>query len=156
MIWAEIPAGHSTHSAKVPKDLLSPCNVKDDCLQKEQLKPWFDGVKKINNPVISSYLQILLLTGARRNELATLKWSDVDLQWIPLGFGIRLTAAVRFLYTPYISLLLNKFPRVNDYVFSSPTANSGYITEPRKAHNQALNTVKLPPLACLGGNSLVK
>jgi len=37
-------------------------------------------VQKIGNPVISAYLQGLLLTGAKRNELATLRWADVDFQ----------------------------------------------------------------------------
>lgn len=51
--------------------------AKNDCLQVEQLTLWFGAVKKIANPVLSAYLQILLITGARRNELATLKWYDL-------------------------------------------------------------------------------
>ena len=52
---------------------------KDDCLQKEQLPAWFKAVRELSNPVIKAYLQTLLLIGARREELAGLKWEDIDL-----------------------------------------------------------------------------
>jgi len=68
-------------SRKVSRDNLPKKQAKTDCLQREQLKPWFAEVRKIPNPVISAYLQALLLTGARREELAGLQWQDVDFQW---------------------------------------------------------------------------
>lgn len=129
---------------------LPPKRAKEDCLQKEQLKIWFDGVRGISNPVISSYFQILLLTGARRNELATLKWMDVDLQWNTAIIRDKVEGARQIPITPYVSLLLNNLPRVNEYVFNSPTAKSGRITEPRKAHNQAIAAVGLPALTLHG------
>ena len=36
------------------------------------------GVKQIGNPAISVYLQTLLVAGSRREELAALRWQDVD------------------------------------------------------------------------------
>lgn len=42
---------------------------------------WFKAVKQIQNSVISVYLQALLLTGARPNELTTIRWDDLDFQW---------------------------------------------------------------------------
>lgn len=51
-----------------------------DGLQREQLPARFDAVRKIGNPVIAGYLQALL-TGSRREELAGLRWADVDFQW---------------------------------------------------------------------------
>ena len=50
-------------------------------LQREQLPVWFRYVRQIQNPVIAAYLQCLLLTGARREELAALRWEDVNFQW---------------------------------------------------------------------------
>jgi hypothetical protein len=46
---------------------------KNDSLRRAQLRLWFEAVKKINHPIISTYLRCLLLTGAHRNELATLR-----------------------------------------------------------------------------------
>jgi integrase len=134
--------------------------AKDDCLQKEQLKVWFDGVKKISNPVISAYLQILLLTGARRNELATMKWSDLDLQWHTAVIRDKVEGVRTIPVTPYVEHLLNNLPRVfkgkdgkqikSLYVFASPAAKSGRLTEPRKAHEQVIEAAGIPNLSIHG------
>jgi integrase len=139
---------------------LSACNrlarelptkqAKDDCLQKEQLRLWFSSVRQINNPVISHYLQILLLTGARRNELANLQWIDVDTQWHTALIRDKVEGNRKIPLTPYVEYLINCLPRTNKFVFASPTAKSKHITEPRIAHNQAIESAGLPPLTLQG------
>ena len=129
---------------------LPPKQAKDDCLQKEQLKVWFDAVKKIGNPIISSYLQILLLTGARRNELASLEWADVDTQWHTATIKDKVDGVRTIPLTPYVELLLNNLPRKNGFVFASPTAKSGRLTEPRKAHQVVIEGAGIPNLSIHG------
>ena len=129
---------------------LPPKQAKDDCLQKEQLRIWFDGVRRIGNPVISAYLQILLLTGARRNELATLEWADVDTQWHTARIKDKVEGSRIIPLTPYVELLINALPRKGKYVFASPTASSGRITEPRKAHQAVIEAVGIPNLSIHG------
>ena len=129
---------------------LPPKQAKDDCLQKEQLKIWFESVKKIGNPVIASYLQILLLTGARRNELAALEWVDVDTQWHTARIKDKVEGSRTIPLTPYVELLINNLPRKSNYVFASPTAESGRITEPRKAHQAAIESAGIPNLSIHG------
>jgi integrase len=124
--------------------------AKDDCLQKEQLRLWFDSVRQINNPVISHYLQILLLTGARRNELATLQWADVDTQWHTALIRDKVEGNRKIPLTPYVEYLINNLPRTNQFVFASPTAKSKHITEPRIGHKQAIEIAGLPPLTLQG------
>ena len=124
--------------------------AKDDCLQKEQIKTWFDAVIKIQNPVIKAYLQMLLLTGARRNELAGMKWEDVDLVWNTALIRDKVEGTRQIPVTPYVALLLGNLKRVNGYVFPSPTAKSGRITEPRIAHNLALEGTSLPEISIHG------
>ena len=68
-------------ASRLTRDELPKKAAKDDCLQREQLPLWFEYVRKLQNPVHSAYLQALLLTGARREELAPLQWADVDFQW---------------------------------------------------------------------------
>jgi integrase len=134
--------------------------AKDDCLQKEQLRVWFDEVKKISNPVIASYLQILLLTGARRNELAPLKWEDIDTQWHTATIRDKVEGSRVIPLTPYVESLIKDLPRTtrnkdgsvsqNTFVFTSPTAKSGRITEPRKAHEQVIEKSGIPTLSIHG------
>jgi integrase len=129
---------------------LPPKQAKDDCLQKEQLKAWFVGVRKINNPVISAYLQVLLLTGARRNELATLQWADVDTQWHTARIRDKVEGNRTIPLTPYVELLINNLKRENKFVFSSLTAKSGRLTEPRKAHQVIIEGAGIPNLSIHG------
>ena len=150
--WAN---DHKTYKELVQTDACSrqelpKQNSKNDCLQKEQLIDWFKGIKKINNQIINSYLQILLLTGARREELASLKWTDVDLKWKILLIKDKVEGTRQIPITPYVGLLLAAIPRGKEYVFFSETAKSGRIQEPRKAHNNALDQVGLPHLSIHG------
>jgi integrase len=124
--------------------------AKDDCLQKEQLKSWFSGVLKINNPTISSYLQILLLTGARRNELAALEWEDVDTTWHIATIRDKVEGTRKIPLTPYVEMLINQLPRLNKFVFASPSAASGRLTEPRKSHQAVIESAGIPNLSIHG------
>ncbi|WP_341645418.1 tyrosine-type recombinase/integrase [Thauera sp. SDU_THAU2] len=136
-------------SRRVRDELPRPA-VKDDCLQREQLPLWFGQVRALQNPVQSAYLQALLLTGARREELAGLRWEDVDFQWKSLTIRDKVEGERTIPLTPYVSLLLAALPRRNQWVFSSPTAASGRLQEPRIAHNKALTAAGLPALTLHG------
>lgn len=124
--------------------------AKDDVLQREQLPAWFAAVQQIGNPVIAAYLQALLLTGARREELGTLIWANVDFQWLSLTIRDKVEGERIIPLTPYVASLLAALPRRNQWVFSSPTAESGRLQEPRIAHNRALTSAGLPALSLHG------
>lgn len=151
----------------IPADLTQDRNVRkmvpvsaskaDDCLQKEQLKSWFIEVRTIKNPVISSYLQVLLLTGARREEIASLCWSDVDFKWSSMRIKDKVEGERTIPLTPYVSTLLLKLNERSknaakevSWVFASKESKSGKIVEPRKAHNQALERADLPHISIHG------
>jgi len=121
-----------------------------DSLQCEQLPLWFSAVRQISNPVISAYLQGLLITGARRNELTTLRWADVDFRWEKMTIRDKVEGARTIPLTPHLSGLLAALPRYNEWVFSSPGAASGHIESPSKAHTQALATIGLPHVSLQG------
>jgi integrase len=122
---------------------------KDDCLQKEQLKAWFKAVRQLT-PGMSAYLQALLLTGARRNELAGLEWDHVDFQWQSLTIHDKVAGTRTISLTPYLASILFVLPRRNQFVFSSPTSESGRLEEPRKPHNKALEVAGIPYLTIHG------
>lgn len=137
-------------AARLAKDELPKKKAKDDCLQREQLPAWFTAVKQLGNPVVSAYLQALLLTGARREEMAWVRWTDIDFQWNSIVIRDKVEGARTIPLTPYVSTLLAGLPRRNEWVFSSPAAASGRLQEPRIGHNQALAVAGLPPLTLHG------
>ena len=47
-----------------------------DALETAQVAAWWSGVEQLDNRTASAYLRALLLTGARREEMATLRWVD--------------------------------------------------------------------------------
>jgi integrase len=115
-----------------------------DVLERAQLPVWFAAVRGLGNPVMLAYLQGLLLTGARREELAALRWQDVDFQWGAMWIKDKVAAEGRKIpLTPYLAHLLAALPRRNAWVFSSPTAADGKIAEPRIPHNRALSVAGL-------------
>jgi integrase len=123
--------------SKDARESLGKPKKKDDVLQREQLQAWFSAIKQIGNPVISAYLQCLLLVGSRRDELATLRWENVDFQWNSLTIKDKIEEMRVVPLTPYVANLLASLPRHNRWVFSSPTAASGHLTDPSIAHRKA-------------------
>ncbi|UGA36144.1 tyrosine-type recombinase/integrase [Chromobacterium haemolyticum] len=132
-------------SSKGVREVIPKAQTKDDCLQREQLAVWFAAVRQ-ESPVMSAYLQALLLTGARREELAGLRWGDVDFKWMSMTIKDKVEGERTIPLTPYVASLLRVLPRKNEWVFSSPSAVGGRIVEPRIAHNRALGVAGLPPL----------
>lgn len=164
----------NAYASRAVRTAVPRTNAKSDCLQREQLPAWFAAVRQIGNPVISTYLQALLLTGARREEMAGLRWDDVDFQWRSLHVADKVeTETGRVIpLTPYLASILRELKRLNDtppnvrqmrdlaakgeswspspWVFSSKKSADGKIAEPRIAHNQALAAAGLPHMSLHG------
>ena len=137
-------------ASRLTREELPKKAAKDDCLQREQLPLWFAHVRKLANPVHSAYLQALLLTGARREELACVCWGDVDFQWNSLTIKDKVEGHRTIPLTPFVSSLLSSLPHRNEWVFSSPAAASGRLMEPRIGHNKALTAAGLPAMSLHG------
>ncbi|WP_406868489.1 tyrosine-type recombinase/integrase [Paraburkholderia fungorum] len=159
-----------TYQTRKVRDAVPKVEAKaGDVLQREQLVSWFGGVRAIANPVISAYLQALLITGARREEMAALRWDDVDFRWSSLVIRDKVDGTRTIPLTPYLRSLLLNLKRINEtppprsvksdeqpkwqpspWVFWSKTAADGKIAEPRLAHNQALDAAGLPHVSLHG------
>jgi len=129
--------------SKEAREILGKPQIKNDVLQREQLPVWFHAVKQIQNPVISAYLQTLLLIGSRREELAMLRWIDVDFKWNNITIKDKVEGQRIIPLTPYVSFLLSALSRRNEWVFSSPNAATGRLTAPRPAHYKACSIAGL-------------
>ena len=124
---------------------------KFDVLQRGHLKAWFKAVTSLNSHVARVYLQALLLTGARREEMANLRWTDVDFQWGALWVKDKVDAEGRKIpLTPYLRSLIDQLPRRNQWVFSSPTAKDGRYKDPSVAHQRVLKLAEIPPVTIHG------
>ena len=155
--WAaDVPAycgimTHNAYSAQNVRDVVPKVRPKEgDVLQREQLPAWFAAVRRIQNPVVSAYLQGLLITGARREELAALVWSDIDFQWNSLIIRDKVDGERQIPLTPYLSTLLAGLPRRNKWVFSSPTSSDGKVAEPTFSHRRAISAAGLPHVSLHG------
>lgn len=155
--------------AKVPAP-----RAKDDHLQREQLALWFEHVRKLPNPIVAAYLQTLLLTGARREELAALTWDNVDFQWKSLTIRDKIEGQRTIPLTPHVAGLLRDLkarseipppqPRKlrqspdeepnewkpSPWVFESPRAAGGRLAGPNIAHSRALSAAGLPHVSLHG------
>ena len=148
-MYSSMVTSNPTKSARV-RESLGKEKRRHDVLQREMLESWFRAVRKIGNPVIAAYLQVLLLTGARREELAALKWTDVNFQWGSIKLSDKVEDFRMVPLTPFVAQLLANLPRRNAFVFSSPASASGHIAEPRIAHNEAVAVANLPQLTLHG------
>lgn len=159
-------------SPRAAKDTLPKRLPKTDALQREQLQAWFQAVQQISNPVVSAYLIGLLITGARREELAELKWEDVDFRWGSLRIRDKVEGKRDIPLTPYFASLLMNLRRINEtppntrqlrrlerraqkwkpspWVFFSKTSAGGRIAAPNAALHRACQIAGIPPITVHG------
>ncbi len=103
-------------------------------IKAHELAPWYAGVQRLENETLRDYLLLIILTGLRRQEAATLRWDQVDLKAKTLtvldtkNHESHTLPLSNYLY----ELLLSRSQkRSNEYVFSGAGA-AGHIIEPRK------------------------
>lgn len=103
-------------------------------IKSHELAVWYEALDQLQNRTLRDYLLLILLSGLRRQEAATLKWEQIDLaaktmkvldtknhepHTLPLS---------DFLYE---LLQQRKQTQTNEYVFNG-TGAAGHIIEPRK------------------------
>lgn len=127
-----------------------PSNIRrTDALEAAQVPGWWAGVEQLSNRTASVYLRALLLTGARREELAALTWESVDFQWRKLTIADKVDSTRTIPLSPYTARLLATLPRVGPYVFAS-TGKAGRITDTRASHAKALQSAAIDGLTIHG------
>lgn len=157
LTWcAEQPAYAGLVGAKNPaktkkaRELLGKAGVKKDSLQKSQLQGWFASVQRLQNPVIAACLQVLLLTGARLNEVLALRWEDINTKWKGIHMHDKVEGDREVPLTPYVEHLILALPHRNEWVFSSPTSKNGCLSVPNNPHTRACTAAGLEGLTLHG------
>jgi len=110
---------------------------------------WWTAVSQLPNRTAAVYLQALLLTGGRREEIARLSWADVDFRWKKITLADKVETTRTVPLTPFLAQLLQSQPKVNDYVFAS-TGKRGHIVDARTSHAKALEAVGIHHLSVHG------
>jgi len=158
---ALLPAKNPAKTKKA-RESLGKAGTKSDVLQREQLGVWFAAVQQLQNPVIAACLQMMLLTGARPGEVLALRWEDVNTQWKGISIRDKVEGTREIPATPYMLHLLAALPRrmmkdkktdreaPNPWVFSSPTSETGCLTEPNNPHTRACKAAGLEGLTLHG------
>lgn len=110
-------------------------------IKAHELSPWFQAVLNKSNTHLSDkretirdYLLLVILTGLRREEAASLKWEDVDMAARTLTVRDTKNHEDHTLpLSDYLFDLLHhrQAVAINGYVFGSD-GEKGYINEPRK------------------------
>ena len=127
-----------------------------DALEAAQVTGWWSGVEQLGSRTASVYLRALLLTGARREEMAALKWEDVDFRWRKLTIADKVDATRTIPLTPYLAQLLATLPHVkladgtrSPFVFAS-VSKTGRIADTRNSHAKALQSAGIEGLTIHG------
>lgn len=120
-----------------------------DAIEAAQLPGWWQGVEQLTNRTASVYLKALLLTGARKEELAGLTWANVDFQWRKLTIADKVEQTRTIPLTPYLAQLLATLARKNKFVFASPS-KAGRISDVRSSHAKVLKSAGIESLTIHG------
>lgn len=130
-------------------DRLPAQQKRTDALEAAQVAGWWSGVSELPNPTASAYLRALLLTGARREELAALKWAAVDFRWNKLTIADKVGTTRTIPLSPYLRQLITALPRRSAFVFAS-AGKSGRIADARSSHKKALESAGIEHLTVHG------
>ena len=127
-----------------------PTNTKrTDALESAQVPGWWQGVEQLSNRTAGAYLKALLLTGARKEELAGLTWEHVDFQWRKLTIADKVDLTRTIPLSPYLAQMLGALPRRNAFVFAS-ASKAGRISDARSSHTKVLQTAGIDALTIHG------
>ena len=148
--YAPLLPSKNPAKTKKAREALGKSGKKSDVLQREQLAVWFAAIQQLQNPVISSCLQMMLLTGARPGEVLALRWEDINTQWKGISIRDKVEGTREIPVTPYMLHLLSALPRRNKWVFFSPTSATGCLTEPNNPHTRACQAAGLEGLTLNG------
>jgi integrase len=139
------------HKPKDVRRLVRKQEPKTDALQREHLPAWFEQVQACTNTHARAYLVGLLVTGARANELAGLRWADVELRF---GGSLAINDKVegmRVIPCPaYLANMLAALPRRGSWVFGTGEERPKLDDDAAYYHRKALAAGGLPHVSLHG------
>lgn len=152
--YAQVLPLQNPAKAKAVREVLAKPKVKQDALQREQLPAWFAAVRQLQNPQHAAYLQTVLLTGARPGEVLAMQWKDLNTKWKGLTIRDKVEGERVIPLTPHVAELLANLPRINQWVFASPSRAPELadkpMSNPHKQHERACEVAGIEGLTLHG------
>ncbi|EIJ41614.1 site-specific recombinase XerD [Beggiatoa alba B18LD] len=99
-------------------------------IKNHQLIAWWQAVEQLENTTLRDYFQLLLLTGLRKQEAATLQWSSIDLQEKTMTITETKNAQPHTLpLSEYLYSLLQRRQQLTNsiWVFPNPATQKPFI-----------------------------
>lgn len=110
-------------------------NPRSNYLNSEDVDRLWKALEIDDNIPVRCAIQLLCLTGCRKNEILGLKWSDINYRegYITIREGNSKNKQAHFIkITPTIHHLLRKVPQDGEFLFTSPNNRNGYVQNIRK------------------------
>lgn len=135
----------SVYNTMLP-DTLNPCRgvkmfreySRDRFLQPEELERFFDAIEQerlVGNPDIADYLLVCIFTGARRSNVLSMKWTDVDLtrnQWRIAGEESKNKSVMLVPLIGEVLEILERRRGLASSIFVFPSyGKTGHLQEPK-------------------------
>ncbi len=131
--WRELLNPDALNLNKTRAVLGGSANTKEhDCLEECDLPAWFEALQRYPNPVVRAYLAVALLTGARRGEVAALRWDAIDFRRKRMEIRDKVKGTRVVPVSPYMESWICSLPRKGEFVFATSSA-SGHLEAPTRA-----------------------
>jgi integrase len=113
-----------------------PVHARTRHLRTDELVQFYAAIMKLENAIARDYLKLVMFTGLRRREAASLKWDDVDLTAKIIRIPAVKTKAGRQLDLPMTDLIhdllvARRAVGNTEYVFPAARSASNHIEEPK-------------------------
>ncbi|WP_316205926.1 integrase family protein [Bradyrhizobium sp. SZCCHNR3058] len=112
------------------------------CVSFEQLPTFYQSVRRLDNPAVRDYILLMLFTGMRRREAASLRWSNVDMAQKLIRLPREVTKAKRAMELPMstaiFDMLVARRQMVNGspFVFPGSGEKTGHVTSADRAFEE--------------------
>jgi integrase len=118
-------------------------------IQGDEITRFFEALNNEPNEVFKDFFYICLLTGARRRNVQSMNWQDINFN--RCEWRIHETKNGESQTIPLIpqaiTILKERFNnKINDWVFPSALSKSGHIEEPKKAWKRILKIADIKDL----------
>ena len=113
-----------------------------------EMQRFFDAVLAESNKTIRDYILISLFSGARRSNILSMRWSDLDLErglWY-IKITKNGTPQTVTLCPEAISILTERKKDINSFFVFPGTGQSGHLKEPRKGWKRILKRAGIEDL----------